>query len=180
MNLHNVYLISESTLKKRSLITDPTLSVYIKPAIECSQKIGLRGIIGDCLLEKLQTLVSTKNEAETGLLINESENIHYKELLNNQITDYLCYASMSYITVNSRDKIRNAGVVNTVDNNYQQPAFNEITYVKRYFDDLAQYYGTRLREYIENNLDFYPEYNCNCECKGNGKLENTYHCGIVL
>lgn len=181
MNLHNVYLISENVLKKRSLITDPVLEYTIKPAIECSQKIGLRGIIGDCLLEKLQILVSTKNEEQTGLLINEPENIHYKELLNNQITDYLCYASMSYIVINSRDKFRNAGVVNTVDNNYQQPAFDEITYVKRYFDDLAQYYGTRLREYIENNLEFYPEYNgCDSCDNKNGKLENTYHCGIVL
>lgn len=181
MNLHNVYLISESVLKKRSLITEPTLSVYIKPAIECAQKIGLRGIIGDCLLEKLQYLVVTKNEEGTGMLINEEENINYKTLLQNQITDYLCYSCMSYIVINARDKIRNAGIVNNIDNNYQQPAFDEVTYTKRYFDDLAQYYGTRLREYIVKNISLFPEYNA-CDSCGdkNGKLENTYHCGIVL
>ena len=95
MRLHNTYLISESTLKKRSLITDPTLSVYIKPAVECAQKIGLVGIIGNCLLEKLQYLVTTLNEQETGYLINEDEYVHYKDLLNEQITDYLCYATMT-------------------------------------------------------------------------------------
>ena len=181
MRLHNVYLISSSTLKKRSLITDATLEYAIKPAIECAQKIGLRSVIGDCLIEKLQYLVSTKNEAETGLLINEPENEHYKNLLNEQITDYLCYTSMSYIVLNLRDKLRNAGVVNTTDSNYQQPQWEEILYSKRHFDDLAQYYGTRLREYIENNLEFYPEYNgCDSCDNKNGKLENTYHCGIVL
>lgn len=181
MRLHNVYLISESTLKKKSLISDPTISVYIKSSIECAQKIGLRGIIGECLLEKLQYLVVTKNEAGTGLLINEEEYVNYKNLLNEQVTDYLCYATMSYAVINLRDKFRNAGVVNTTDNNYQQPQHQEITYTKRYFDDLAQYYGTRLREYIVTNKEWYPEYQCNCECGNNGgKLDNTYHCGIVI
>ncbi len=181
MNLHNVFLISESTLKKRSLISDPTLSYLIKPAIECAQKIGLRGIIGDCLLEKLQYLVVTKNEQGTGMLINEEEYADYKTLLQNQITDYLCYRCMSYIVVNARDKFRNAGVVNNIDNNYQQPAHDEVTYTKRYFDDLAQYYGTCLRKYIEQNVNLFPEYKCECECgNSNGKLPNTYHCGIVL
>ena len=181
MRLHNVYLISSDTLKRRSLITDPTLDVYIKPAVECAQKIGLVGVIGTCLLEKLQMLVTTKNEDQTKFLINEPEFVHYKDLLNEQITDYLCYKSMSYIAVNARDKIRNAGIVNNIDNNYQQPGFDEVTYVKRYFDDLSQFYATRLREIIEQNPDWYPEYT-SCDTCGNknGKLEDTYHCGIVL
>lgn len=181
MRLHNVYLISSSVLKKRSLITDPTLEYAIKPAIECAQKIGLRGIIGDCLLEKLQYLVVTKNEEGTGLLINEEEYTNYKNLLNEQITDYLCYSTMSYIVVNLRDKFRNSGVVNTTDNNYQQPQQQEITYTKRYFDDLSQYFGARLREYIVKNIEWFPEYNGCDKCgEKNGKLENTYHCGIVI
>lgn len=181
MNLHNVYLISESVLKKRSLITDPTLSVYIKPAIECAQKIGLRGIIGDCLLEKLQYLVITKNEEGTGILINEDEYVHYKDLLNNYITDYLCYATMSEAVIPYRDKMRNAGIVNTVDTNYQQPAFSEVQYVKRFWNDKCEYFGTRLREYIVKNISWFPEYKCNCECGDNGgKLDKTYHCGIVI
>jgi hypothetical protein len=181
MNLHNVYLISESVLKKRSLITDPTLSVYIKPAIECAQKIGLRGIIGDCLLEKLQYLVVTKNEEGTGILINEDEYAHYKDLLNNYITDYLCYATMSEAVIPYRDKMRNAGIVNTVDTNYQQPAFSEVQYVKRFWNDKCEYFGTRLREYIVKNISWFPEYKCNCECGDNGgKLDKTYHCGIVI
>lgn len=181
MNLHNVYLISESVLKKRSLITDPTLSVYIKPAIECAQKIGLRGIIGDCLLEKLQYLVVTKNEEETGMLINEDEYVHYKDLLNNYITDYLCYATMSEAVIPYRDKMRNAGIVNTADTNYQQPAFSEVQYVKRFWNDKCEYFGTRLREYVVKNISWFPEYKCNCECGDNGgKLDKTYHCGIVI
>lgn len=181
MNLNNVFLISETTLKKKSLITDPTLSVYIKPSIELAQKVGLRGIIGDCLLEKLQMLVSTKNEDETGLLINEPEYVHYKDLLNNQITDYLVYQTMSEAVIPYRDKMRNAGVVNTSDTNYNQPDFSEITYVKRFWSDKAEYFGTRLREYINKNLEWFPEFNGCDECGDkNGKLEDTYHCGIVL
>ena len=177
----NIYLISENTLKKRSLISDPTLSVYVKPAVECAQKIGLRGIIGDCLLNKFQMLVYTRDAESGELLINLPENIHYKDLLQNQITDYLCYATMSEIVIPARDKFRNAGIVNGIDNNYQQPGFDEITYVKRYFDDKAQYFGTILREYIVKNINFFPEYNACDECGDkNGKLESTYHCGIVL
>lgn len=182
MRLHNVYLISEKVLKQRSLVTEPTLGVYIKPSIECAQKIGLVGVIGTCLLEKLQILVTTKNEQETGYLIDEPEYIHYKDLLTEQITDYLCYSTMSYMVMNAREKFRNAGIVNTIDNNYQQPTFkDEILYTKRYFDDLAQYYATRLREAILAHLDWYKEYNACDKCNDkSGKLDNTYHCGIVL
>ena len=181
MNLHNVFLISESTLKKRSLITDPTLSVYIKSSIEVAQKIGLREIIGDCLIEKLQMLVTTKNEAETGLLINEPEYVHYKDLLNNYITDYLVYKTMSEAVIPMRDKMRNAGVVNTTDNNYQQPGFDEITYTKRYWSDNAEYFGSMLRQYVEKHLDWFKEYNA-CDSCGdkNGKQDKIYNCGIVL
>ena len=179
--LHNVYLISERTLKQRSLVTDPTLSVYIKPAIECAQKIGLTGVIGKCLLEKIQWLVTTKNLAETGLLINEPENAAYKNLLNEEITDYLVYSTMSYIVINARDKIRNAGIVNTVDNNYQQPDYkDEIQYLRRYYNDLSEFYGARLRERIEKNLELYPEYTCGDCCSNGGKQKHIYQCGIVL
>lgn len=181
MNLHNVFLISEKTIKKRSLITEPTLDVYIKSAIEIAQKEGLRSIIGDCLIKKLQYLVSTKNEQETGLLINEPEYVHYKDLLNNQITDYLVYETMSQAIVPMRDKMRNAGVVNNIDNNYQQPGFDEITYTKRYWENHAEYFGTVLREYVVENIEWYQEYNGCDECGNkNGKLDDTYHCGIVL
>ena len=96
--IHNIFLISEKTLKQRSLITDPTLSYVIKPAIECAQKIGLREIIGECLIEKLQLLVSTKTEDQTHLLINMPEYVHYKELLNNYITDYVVYNDLYRLT----------------------------------------------------------------------------------
>lgn len=177
-----VYLISEKTLKQRSLITDATLGYLIKPAIELSQKIGLRGVIGDCLLDKLKMLVSTKNEQGTGYLIDEPEYIHYKDLLTEQITDFLVYRTMSEIVIPMRDKMRNAGIVNTVDNNYQQPTFkDEIMYVKNYWDDKASYFAAILRDFIESNLNWFPEYKCNCDCgKNDGKVSNVYHCGIVL
>lgn len=183
MAYNNVYLISESTLKKRSLITDPTLGVYIKPSIELAQKVGLRGIIGDCLLDTLKMMVCTKNAQGTTLLINDEENIHYKTLLNEQITDYLVYQTMSEAVIPYRDKMRNAGVVNTTDNNYQQPGFkDEVLYVKRYWEDKAEYFGKVLRDFIEEHLDWYPEFNCKCECGNDksGKLDKVYDCGIVL
>lgn len=176
-----VYLISTTTLKKRSLITDPVLESIIKPAIEMAQKIGLREIIGDCLIEKLQYLVSTKDEQTGSLLINLPENIHYKVLLNNYITDYLVYRTMAEAVIPLRDKMRNAGVVNTTDSNYQQPDFSEINYTKRYWMDASEYFGTILRQYIEKHIVNYPEYNSCDSCNDkNGKQKNIYNCGIVL
>lgn len=176
-----VFLISSNTMKKRGLITDPTLEYICKVAIETAQKIGLRGILGDCLIEKLQYLVSTKDPQTGELLINLEENHNYRVLLNNYITDYLVYKTMSEAVVPMRDKMRNAGVVNTIDNNYQQPAWEEITYVKRYWADAAEYFGNMLRQYVENHLDMYPEYNACDSCNNtNGKQQKIYNCGIVL
>lgn len=180
MNIHNVYLISQSVLKKKSLITDPVLEVYIKPAIECAQKIGLRSVIGDCLLEKLQVLVSTVDDQQGKRLIDLPQYAQYKNLLIEHITDYLAYATMSYIVMNAREKFRNAGIVNTYDNTYTQPQFDEITYTKRYYDDLASSYASRLRKHLEDYLNLFPEYRCMCDCGDNGKSKSVWDCGIVI
>lgn len=176
-----VYLISSTTMKKRGLITEPTLEYICKTSIEMAQKIGLREIIGDCLIEKLQYLVSTKDEQAGTLLINLPQNIHYRTLLNNYITDYLVYRTMAEAVIPLREKMRNAGVVNTSDSNYQQPDFNEINYTKRYWMDASEYFGTMLRQFIEKNIVNYPEYDACDTCSDkNGKQKNIYNCGIVL
>lgn len=181
MTTSYVYLISSTTMKKKGLITDPTLEYICKTSIDMAQKIGLREIIGDCLIEKLQYLVITRDETTGKLLINLPEYVHYKVLLNNYITDYLVYRTMAEAVIPMRDKMRNAGVVNTSDNNYQQPDFNEINYAKRYWMDASEYFGTMLRQYIENHIDKYPEYNACDSCSDkNGKQKNIYKCGIVL
>lgn len=175
-----VYLISEITLKRRSLITDPTLGVYIKPAIELAQKIGLRSIIGECLLSRIQYLVSNQAPNTGKYYIDLPEYAAYKHLLDQYITDYLIYQVMSEIVIPYRDKMRNAGVVNTTDQNYQQPGFDEITYLKRYWGDKAEYFGARLREYLKEHTSDFPEYaECN-PCTGRTSTEGAYHSQIVL
>lgn len=176
----NIYLISEATIKKRSLVTDATLAYLIKPSIEIAQKIGLRQVIGDCMIEKLQYLVSTFDEAGT-MLINLDENIAYKHLLQEYVTDYLVYQTMSEMVIPLRDKMRNAGLVNNYDNNYQQPDFNEVTYTKRYWADKAEYFATEMVKYLNENIKAYPEWkDCSCSCHDDGRNGATYDCGIVL
>ena len=81
--MEKVLLISENTLKKYTLINDNVDSKYILPAIQITQDCDLDTLIGPVLNNKIQSLVRENR-------IAQPENEHYKKLLDEYITPYLC------------------------------------------------------------------------------------------
>ena len=52
-----ILLSSESFVKSVTSVSDNLSGKYILPSLREAQEIGLRNILGDCLLSKLKSLV---------------------------------------------------------------------------------------------------------------------------
>lgn len=145
--MSKVYLISETTLKSETIINDNLGSEYLNPAIETAQDIYLQELIGTALLDKLYDDV-----------INKTIDGAYKDLLDNYITNYLKFKVLSEITVPVSYKYRNAGVVQSTANNYQQTTLKDAQLVANHYEIRATFYAERLSKYLCANSDKFPEY----------------------
>lgn len=146
-----VFLISEDTLKSETIINDNTGSEYIKPAIETAQDIYLQQLIGSELLDKLYDLV------ENGQIEVEA-NSHYKELIDEHITNYLKYMVLSEITIPLAYKYRNAGVVQATGDHYQQTTLKDAQLVANHYTLRANFYSERMSKFLCTNSGKFPEY----------------------
>lgn len=148
---NRVFLISEKILKSETIINDNMGSEYIQPAIETSQDIYLQQLIGTELLDKLYDLV------ENGQ-IEEEANLHYKELIDEHVTNYLKYKVLSEIVIPLAYKYRNVGVVQTTHDNIQNTSLRDAQLVANHYDLRANFYADRMSKYLCANSDKFPEY----------------------
>lgn len=172
-----VYLISTKTLKQKSLINDSMYDKYIMQALNVAQDIDLKQVIGKFLLDKICDLCYEENEQHIKL-IDLPQNSAYKYLLQNYITDYLCYSTMSEIQIPVHTKMVNNGITQNTDTNFIQSSLDEVTYMKRYWMDKAEFVGNEMQKWILKNRNDYPEFFTQ-GCGLNEKQE-AYACGIVL
>lgn len=168
-----VQLVSETTLKKLTLINDNVDVCYIAPAIEKAQDMGLQPLIGTCLFEKLCKLV------ESGQ-IGSADNLVYKTLLDDYVTPYLCQRVMADIQVPLFAKIRNAGIVQSQDQQTQQLTKGDVDYIRADYEYNATFYGKRLTEYLCANSTKYPEWKTRRDVSDMPSDAESYNTSIVL
>jgi hypothetical protein len=161
-----VYLISEATLKKYTLINDNVDGIYIKPAIEMSQDIDLTRLIGEDLVEKIQELVINNT-------ISNDENKDYKLLLDKYITPYLCWLVTANIQIAINYKLTNSGVIENLDDKKQRLNYTDSTALQNQYQHYANAYATKLEEFLCDNHAKYPEYK-HCD------TDDLQYCGIYL
>lgn len=149
--MSKVFLISEQTLKKYTLINDNVDGVYIAPAIQMAQEIDLTSLIGEDLVNKLCDLVAT-NE-----IVNTS-NKDYKKLLDDYITPYLCWLVTANIQIAINYKLSNSGVVRNDDERKSHLDYTQSTALQNQYQHYANAYATKLTDYLCNNHSKFIEY----------------------
>lgn len=171
---NDVLLCSEETIKTYTNLNDNTAGDYIQPALYMAQHNELEGCLGTKLVRKLQELVGTNR-------IDEIENEHYKDLLDDYITDYLAYATIVRIIPIVSFKIGNAGVIRTDEEKVVNMAYGEVFNLKEYYQNQADYLKYRMQKYLIANYNKYPElstYKSVDEMKSN--LYSAASCGLWL
>ena len=144
-----ILLTSENFVKSVTSISDNLAGKYLRPSIREAQDIGLRGILGDTLLEKLKTLVGSGD-------IAKEENLAYKNLLD-RAQYYLAYNAVVEVAAKVSYKIVNFGVAKSQDENLQTASPEEISQMRFYYQSKADHCCIELQNYLLNNRNSYAE-----------------------
>lgn len=146
-----VFLISEQTIKQRTLVNDNVDGVYIAPAIEMAQEVDLTSLIGEDLVNKLCDLIYNNT-------IADEENNDYKVLLDKFIIPYMCWLITSNVQIAINYKFTNSGVIENYDEHKQRLSYADSTALLNQYQHYANAYATKLTDYLCDNHAKYPEY----------------------
>lgn len=167
-----ILLSSEAFVKSVTSISDNLSGKYVLPSLREAQEIGLKGILGDCLLSKLKALVKDGS-------INEESNVKYKELID-RCQYYLAYVTIVEVTNKTSFKIGNFGVVKSTDENLQVASQDEISKMQYYYQSKADACCYELQGWLLDNRSSFPELS-DCDCRRiSSNLYSAATCGIFL
>lgn len=167
-----ILLSSEKFIKETTNVSENLSGKYLLPSLREAQEIGLKGILGDCLLAKLKELVK---EGKINLL----DNVAYKDLLD-RCQYYLAYETIVEVVERVSYKVVNFGVAKTTDENLQVATQDEIAKQKYFYQAKADNYCLDLQNFLLNNRTAYPELK-ECDCNRiKANLKSAASCGIFL
>lgn len=169
----DILLISEDTIKSCSNLNDNVWGKNLAPAIIVSQDMHLQKYLGSCLYKKILELVDTDT-------IGREENIHYKILLDEYITDFLIYQTISNLIPEISTKIANLGVLYSNDEHTANVSQSERDLVASHYQNIADSYAKYMQMYLKGNRDKFKELDCDC-CDGiKPTLDSSASTGLWL
>ena len=167
-----ILLSSEAFVKSQTSVSDNLSGKYILPSLREAQEIGLKGILGDCLLSKLKSLVKDGT-------IEASANQKYKELID-RCQYYLAYVTVVEVTNKTTFKVGNFGVSKSSDENMQVATQDEVAKMQYYYQSKADACCLDLQNWLMENRSSFPELN-ECDCRRfSSNLYSAATCGIFL
>lgn len=173
----NYYLIDTDSVKAATLVNYNVEDEAVSYAIRESQDTYLREILGDALLDKCVELAS-------GGTIDDPGNEAYLELVDKYIYQYLVAKSQEQILIPVSFKIRNIGVSQDSDTNVVSQQYQNVVDLKNYWKTISIDRANRLRCFIRDNKDAFPEIkdsSCVCgACKKGADLELEANCNINI
>ena len=167
-----ILLSSESFVKSVTSASDNLSGKYILPSLREAQEIGLRGILGDVLLDRIKAII------KAGTLDDES-NAAYKALVDH-CQYYLAYKTITNVVQIVSFKVGNFGVTRTNDENLQVASQDEVSKMQYYYESKADACCLDLQNFILEHRSDYPELSeCHCN-KIKSNLYSAATCGIFL
>lgn len=147
--MKNILLCSPDFIRLNSNISDNCNSKVLATGIREVQEDELMEILGQLLIEKLQTLVENNT-------INDKANSIYKEILDRSQM-FITYRVIAEVTMMFSFKIDNAGVVQSRDEYIDSVGIDDILTLKNHYDTKASHYAYLLQNYLMEHLSELPE-----------------------
>lgn len=143
----NILFISEQVLKDRSLLQDNVDPKLIKPTIKQAQDMYIEPVLGTGLYRELQEQIADNDVS----VLN-------KTLLDNYITDCLCWFVASEMVMSLGYKLTNKNVLKKTSENSETASISDLFDLMNYYKNKGEWYAQRITNYLcENNTD-YPLY----------------------
>lgn len=143
----NTLLISVAAIKERTGLHSNVDEKLVLPIIKVSQDMHLRPILGSELFDRLLQGIDNNN-------LSVLEN----GLIDNYITDALCWFVMSELTPELSYQFYNKGVVKKTDQNAQTLSGDEIIAIENKHKRYAEHYAQCLVKYLQENRNSFPQY----------------------
>lgn len=144
-----ILLCSVNFIKNISNISDNISGKLLEPAIFEAQNEGLRGILGDSLVDKLEQLVSDNT-------IGQTQNAAYKTLLD-KAQYFLAYTAIADICMLTSVKIDNAGLEQVGDEHMEPLDMTDSYRLRDFYQHKADYMCRQLQNFVLKNRSDYPE-----------------------
>lgn len=171
------YLIDTDTVKAASIVNYNVEDEEVGYSIRQAQDTFLREILGDALLSKCVELAS-------GDTLDVEGNEAYKELVDPYIEEYLTAKAQECLLVPISFKIRNIGVSQDSDTNVMTQQLQNVIDLQNYWKTIAIDKANRIRCFLRDNMDAFPELNdnsCTCgACKKGADLKLEANTGLML
>lgn len=163
-----VLLTSEKFVKDLTPIDENLANKFLRSALIEAQEIGLREILGSCLLDTLKGKVQDKTLDGV-----------YKELVE-KCQYVLAYKALTTLCIQCTYKIANVGTVTTRDDNVDNLSWKDLTGVREYYTHKADFYTLLLQKYLLQNKSSFPELK-ECDCtRLEANLKSSASSGLWL
>jgi len=165
--------INRTDLVKNSIIDGNTDVDKLLPFIKIAQQIDIQNLLGTDLYNRISADITSGASGGTGLTGN------YLTLVNTYVQPTLIwFAQMNYIPF-AAYSIKNGGVFKGSSETAETVNKNEVDYLVDKAREYANYYSTRLVDYLQFNTDLFPEYNSNTDFDISPDTDTTFK-GWVL
>lgn len=145
MAVYSLFVAVED-VKATGIVDENVDDKVIKDAILNAQRIYIRDIIGSGIYDELDT----QKQAGTLTALNTT--------LLSKMKDALVYWSIYEGLDSFQYKIRNKAVMKSNSDNSQPIDTDELVRLADKYRNRAEYYSTRLKEYLMQNYNSYPLY----------------------
>lgn len=141
------YFISEAYLKANSPIDGNVDGKLLKNAMRDCQETFIRDILGTALYDKIW------GDIEAATLTG-----NYESLVKNYIAPCLVNYIVSDSMLPMTFKMMNKSVSTRESENGAPVNVDDLTRIENKYKDKAEFYGNRLRKYMEANTSLFPEF----------------------
>lgn len=143
----NITLISVAAIKERTGLHNNVDEKLVLPIIKIAQDMYIRQYVGSELFDRLIEGID-----------NNDLNAYENTLIDDYITDALCWFTMSELTPELLYQFYNKGVVKKTDQNTSQLSVEEIVNIENKHKRYAEHYAQCLVRFLQQNRNNYPEY----------------------
>lgn len=154
--MEKILLVSTTFIKNISNISDNISGKLMEPAIWEAQNEGLRTVLGDALVDRLEELVMTDEIDQEGFEM-------YQALLN-KCQYYIAYTAISNVCMLTSVKIDNAGLMQVGDEHMEALDMTDSFRLQSFYQHKADYLCHQLQNWVLNNKAAFPELR-ECDCR---------------
>lgn len=168
--MSTILFVTATHIKDHTFVDSNVDEKYIRISIEQAQKIHIRGFIGSGLYDELVSQI----DADTLTALNTT-------LLDDYVIPALEWWTLYEVAPFMTYKLTNKNIVKKNSDNSSGIDYNELDQFMNLITDKAQYFTSRLINYLMQNQSSYPLYfNPGTGIDTIFPTPNAFDCGIYL